>query len=196
MNAVNTIEIFWSLVDKSGGPDACWPWQGTRTKRGYGVFRYQGRQWRAHVLALTFVCGPLPKGEKGLHKCDNPPCCNVRPTHVYAGTNARNSLDMVEHGRQAKGDRHGTRIHGSGFLPRGDAHHARRTPEVMARGEKNGSARFNEQQVRDILQRWVSGESVYAISRSLDCSKGTVQFIVSGETWKHIDRTLYTRRPS
>lgn len=32
---------FWAQVDRSGGPDACWPWLGKKTKedaRGYCWF--------------------------------------------------------------------------------------------------------------------------------------------------------------
>ena len=29
---------FWSLVDVSGGPDACWPWIGTTDRDGYGIW--------------------------------------------------------------------------------------------------------------------------------------------------------------
>src|SRR5689334_7900007 len=44
---------FWSRVDRSGGPTACWPWMGPRTKDGYGRFR--GRY--AHRIALEAALG-------------------------------------------------------------------------------------------------------------------------------------------
>lgn len=32
-------ERFWPKVDKSGGPDACWPWLGGINGDGYGFIR-------------------------------------------------------------------------------------------------------------------------------------------------------------
>lgn len=52
---------------------------------------------RAHRLSWEWVNGPVPKGLKILHRCDNPSC--VRPSHLYAGTSQRNSNDMMERNR-------------------------------------------------------------------------------------------------
>lgn len=87
------IERFWSLVDRSG---ECWNWTG-RTFRGYGVFSANGTSYRAHRVAFLISADDLPDGLCVLHRCDNPSCC--RPDHLFLGTYADNSHDMVAKGR-------------------------------------------------------------------------------------------------
>src|SRR5438874_974236 len=36
MRSIPLKDGFWSKVDKSGGPDACWPWTGCINAWGYG----------------------------------------------------------------------------------------------------------------------------------------------------------------
>lgn len=46
---------FWEKVSR-GEPDACWPWAGYRSSRGYGVWRYSKREViRAHRAAWMFA---------------------------------------------------------------------------------------------------------------------------------------------
>src|SRR5678815_3205705 len=74
--------------------DACLEWQGTKhSKRGYGL---DGRKL-AHRAAWERVHGPIPEGMHVLHKCDNPPCVNVR--HLFLGTHADNMRDREQKGR-------------------------------------------------------------------------------------------------
>src|SRR5262245_35045500 len=63
-----TEEKFWSLVDKSGGPDACWPWMGSKDK-GYGRISWLGKTYPAHHLAWILVNGPIPEGLNVCHNC-------------------------------------------------------------------------------------------------------------------------------
>lgn len=105
--AENFDAIFWSRVDQSGGPDACWPWTAKINKRrgGYGVANLPGRkERRAHRVAYELAAGmtePLSSDQKILHSCDNPPCCN--PRHLSVGTQAENQADMAAKGRSLKG---------------------------------------------------------------------------------------------
>ncbi len=92
---------FWSKVDRSGGPDACWPWLASCFDNGYGQFKVGIQNRKAHRVAWELVNGSIPKGMLMMHaECDNPPCCN--PAHLKPGTNAENSQDMVSKGRQGK----------------------------------------------------------------------------------------------
>jgi len=93
---------FWGKVDKSGGPDACWPWQGAITSHGYGCFTAGGKRvMGAHKAAYQYANGTLvPGGFEIMHSCDNRPCCN--PRHLSTGTRQDNVDDKVRKGRQAK----------------------------------------------------------------------------------------------
>lgn len=90
-----TTERFWSKVDKSAGPDACWPWTGAKQAPGYGKLRVSGRSIFAHRIAVFLTNGAWPAVT--LHTCDNPPCCN--PAHLRAGTHRDNVRDCRAKGR-------------------------------------------------------------------------------------------------
>ncbi len=93
MNEKDTIR-FWSKVDKSGGPEACWPWRDGLFSDGYGQFRMQGCSKRAHRLAFG---EGLDKSLQVLHSCDNPICCN--PAHLRQGTHCENMQDKADRDR-------------------------------------------------------------------------------------------------
>lgn len=95
---------FWAHVDKSGGPDACWPWQGGHVARGYGHTTWSDNYVRteimAHRQAYEFEVGPIADGLQVCHKCDNPPCCN--PAHLFLGTPTENLNDAYSKGRRKR----------------------------------------------------------------------------------------------
>jgi hypothetical protein len=92
---------FWSLVDQSG---ECWLWTGTQHSEGYGRARFIKGNVYAHRLAWMLTNGAIPKGLLVCHNCpagDNPLCCN--PAHLWLGTSAQNTRDMMEKGRGQNG---------------------------------------------------------------------------------------------
>lgn len=91
---------FWSRVDKSGGPDACWPFTGSRNEDGYGTQQWEGKVHKASRLALLFTEGESEGRPFSCHKCDNPPCCN--PKHLYWGTPSDNMKDAWARGRKRR----------------------------------------------------------------------------------------------
>jgi hypothetical protein len=88
-------ERFWLRVRKSEG---CWEWTGARSPQGYGVLRVSESARLAHRISWELGHGKIPPGLNALHRCDNPGC--VRPDHLFIGTHADNTADMVTKKRQ------------------------------------------------------------------------------------------------
>src|SRR4051812_32294014 len=62
---------FYSYIDCSGGPDACWPWIGCCFPNGYGQIKFAGKTRSAHVVAWYLTFGKWPTLQI-LHRCDSP----------------------------------------------------------------------------------------------------------------------------
>jgi len=96
------MEKFWKHV-AVGLPDACWEWQGARSKgKGYGRF-YDCGEVSAHRKAWELHHGqPVPSGLNVCHSCDNPPCCN--PAHLRVDTQSGNirERDQKRRGRNSR----------------------------------------------------------------------------------------------
>ena len=86
--------------DPTLGPDACWPWQGTISPFGYGIYNGQKKPGRAHRMVYEAFVGPIPKGLMLDHTCHDPTVCRggsdcphrrcVNPNHLLPVTHAQN----------------------------------------------------------------------------------------------------------
>lgn len=88
---------YLSRVDRSGGPDACWPWTGGTGADGYGAFAFGGRTIGAHRFACMLVHGEPPAADsQACHSptlCKSKLCCN--PIHLRWDSPAGNQADVA-----------------------------------------------------------------------------------------------------
>lgn len=152
-----------SLVDRSGGPDACHPWRGSLRTDGYGCVLVDDKRKKAHVAVWEFANGPKPAGIDLDHECHNQAvrdglcrpgkcmhrlCCNLN--HIIARTK---------------------REHFSATVPWDRTAWAR------------SAAKLTASQVRDIREAVRSGTRVRVIAGQYGLSRQQVYRIKRGEAW-------------
>lgn len=152
-------ERFWSKV-AVGKPDECWEWRRSRKADGYGQFKLASGQspQRSSRIAWILTFGAIPDRLWVLHRCDNPPCCNL--AHLFLGTAADNHADMTAKGRAA-GYRH------QNYL-------------ALVKGVRH----LTDAEIRLARHLHEQGASCRSIACRLDVAHTTISRLINGTHWR------------
>jgi len=145
------------LRDKTEVTDGCWLWRGHALPKGYGVMSVGGSPKLTHRLSWEQEHGPIPPGLMVLHRCDNPPC--LRPSHLFLGTAADNTNDMIAKGRA-------------------------RPAHVI--GERQGTSKLTDAKVLAMRERYALVPSLPALAREFGVTVPTVWKVIHRKAWKHV----------
>lgn len=134
----------------------CWNWTASKNNKGYGRLRFRNKEQLAHRASYEVHIGPIPKGLCVCHRCDNPACIN--PGHLFVGTSAENSADMVDKGRTS-------------------------TPNL--RGSSHGNAKLTEADI--VAIRAAKGLTLRQLGEIYGVSGANISYIRRGEAWAHVN---------
>jgi hypothetical protein len=138
---------------------------GSRDKDGYAILTLgtrtpEVRTLKVHRLVYEAFVGPIERG--------------LMINHLN-GIKDDNRVENLE-----TTDNRGNQLHSFRTLGRKGAN------TRPARGEKQGSAKLTENQVREIRARNKAGESCYKMAKDYPVDKQTLQRICYGRGWLHV----------
>lgn len=175
---------FWINVDKHNGSDACWNWNGTKDKNGYGRISIDGQRISAHRLSWGLHNGAIPKNIQVCHVCDNPACVN--PRHLFLGTQADNMKDKQAKGRCPQPSNNG-KWYGSLNPATGKKHGTHTKPESRPTGERNGSVKLTAIDVILIREEYSKGGTTERkLAQKYGVSRSNIGRILRRENWTHV----------
>ena len=111
----------------------------------------------SHRLSYEDAKGRIPKGMIIRHSCDNTLCVN--PSHLIRGSQKQNVADMDARGRRVP-------------------------PKVF--GEKNYLSKLTNEQVIEIRQAYIAGDTIYEIGPRYGIKPNSVSDLTTGRAWKHL----------
>lgn len=145
---------FWSRVQLSPG---CWTWRGY-TGPHRPLVRWQGRDFLVYRASYAFSNGTDPGPLVVCHRCDEPAC--VRPSHLFAGTQADNVADMCSKGRATKGS------------------------DLI--GERHPRAKWTDAQVRQAREDVAAGIPVTVVAERLGARRQQVKRWINGQQRREV----------
>ena len=155
---------FWKRVERVG---ECLEWKGT-TSRGYPECTWKKKQTSLRRIIYSLAIGGVPDDMFVLSTCNNKRC--VSQYHMRLATKEERNVKLCN--SKATGDRNGMRLHPD--------------RKFSPQGSRNPCAKLNEDKARDARLRVLSGESQRSVARTFGVSHATIQSLIKGKTWKHV----------
>jgi hypothetical protein len=131
------------------------------------LFPERSHSHTAHRVAFFLHYGTIDPDLLVCHSCDFRICVNW--SHLWQGTHADNTHDMMQKGRMNMGAHHWREAH----------------PDLILRGETHPFAKVTMAQVRAMRARYVlGGISCKTLGSEYDLCANAVWKIVTGQTYK------------
>ena len=162
------IERFITKIPVTDNDSICWEWSiNPNTKKArkhadYGVFTLKQNNIVPSRMMWMLTYGEIPDGMLICHKCDNPPCIN--PFHLFIGSYADNTKDMVMKGRKS------TIVY----------------PDRLPRGINHKNAKLNDVDILQIRTMSSKGVSYKDIKAQFNIGKSNISSIINRKTWTHL----------